>query len=119
MDAALNQLLEKLKAAFGDRLCSVVLYGSAAGDGQSDSFSDRNVLCVLTAVTQRELEDAEPVFRWWKSRQNPSPLLLSQNELAPSASCFPIEFRDLRDRRQILHGPDPIDALPLDESFHR
>ena len=75
MEDVLNQLLEKLTKALGDRLVSVVLYGSAVTGDHHEKFSDLNILCVLQQVTSRELADAEPIFRWWREKENPAPLL--------------------------------------------
>ena len=69
MENTLNQLLEKLTKALGDRLVSVVLYGSAAAGDHHEGFSDLNVLCVLEQVTTRELAQSEPIFRWWREKE--------------------------------------------------
>ena len=95
MERVLNTLVDKLKKAQGARLVSVVLYGSGAGDDRDAKFSDYNILCVLSQITPRELADAEPVFRWWREQGNPSPLLLSEEEVRTSTDCFPIEFHDI------------------------
>ncbi len=118
MDKKLNELVDRLKKTFGDRLVSVILYGSAAG-GAEDRFSDLNVFCVLTQVTPIELADSEPIFRWWRDAKNPAPLLMSETEVAASTDCFPIEYRDMKERRQILHGKDVIENLSIDDSFYR
>lgn len=115
----LRQFTEKTTQAFGDRLISVILYGSAAsGDYQGD-FSDLNMLCVLRQVSPRELRDAEPVFHWWRALHNPSPLLLSEAEVRDSTDCFPIEFHDMKERRRVLAGTDVIESLEIDDSFYR
>ena len=87
---------------------SVVLYGSAAAGEHNEHFSDINVLCVLTRVTPAELAGSEPIFKWWRALGNPSPLLLSEEELRTSTDCFPIEFHDMQERRRVLFGPDLI-----------
>ena len=71
MENLLNQLLEKLTKTFGERLVSVVLYGSAAAGDHHEGYSDLNVLCVLNEVTVRELEQSDPVFRWWREKRIP------------------------------------------------
>jgi len=119
MESALNQLLEKLTKSFGDRLVSVVLYGSAAAGDHDAGFSDLNVLCVLTQVTVRELEQSEPIFRWWRDKRNPAPLLLSENEVQRSTDCFAIEFHDIKAHHKILQGKDVITPMVVDNSFYR
>ena len=119
MENLLNQLLEKLTKALGDRIVSVVLYGSAASGDHHEGFSDLNVLCVLQQVTVRELEQSEPIFRWWREKRNPSPLLLSERELATSTDCFAIEFRDIKAHHRILQGKDVISGLVVEDTFYR
>jgi len=119
MERALNQLLEKLTKTFGDRLVSVVLYGSAAAGDHHEGFSDLNVICVLQQVTTRELEESEPVFRWWREQKNPAPLLLSEHEFQTSSDCFAIEFHDIKSHHRILQGKDVVSNLTVDNSFYR
>jgi predicted nucleotidyltransferase len=119
MERTLNQLVEKLRKGYQDRLTAVVLYGSAASGEHHGRFSDINILCVLREVTPRELAEAEPVFRWWRGLRNPSPLLLSEEEVRNSADCFPIEFHDIQERNRLLFGRDVISDLVLGKAFHR
>ena len=119
MDRVLEQLVDKLRKAYGDRLVSVVLYGSAAAGDRQQKFSDYNVLCVLSRVTPRELSDGEAIFRWWRERGSPSPLLLSEPELETSGDVFAIEFRDLKQQSQLLAGKDVISHLAVDGRFYR
>jgi predicted nucleotidyltransferase len=119
MEDKLLELVDRLKHAQGERLRSVVLYGSAAADEHNEHFSDLNVLCVLTQVTPGELADSEPIFKWWRAQGNPSPLLLSEEELRTSTDCFPVEFHDMQERRRVLYGPDVIQDLVIDRTFYR
>jgi hypothetical protein len=114
-----KELAQKLQKAHGDRLVSVVLYGSAAVPGSQDRMSDFNILCVLTEVTPDTLRASEPVFRWWREMKNPSPLLLSRDELLSSTDCFPMEFHDIKERHCILAGENVITGLEVDGRFYR
>lgn len=119
MERLLAQLTEKLQAAFGGRLISVILYGSAAGGDYHPGHSDLNILCVLDRVTVEELEAGGEVFHWWRGQGNPSPLLLSEQEVRSCTDCFAVEFHDLQAQRKILHGRDVVAGLQLDDSFYR
>ena len=119
MDQVVEQLAGKLQKAYGDRLVSVVLYGSAAAGDRQEKYSDYNVLCVLTRVTARELSDGEAVFRWWRDHGSPSPLLLSEQELATSTDCFAIEFHDMKQHHRLLAGRDVISGLAVDDRHYR
>jgi len=115
----LEELVPKLESSFSGRLVSVILYGSAAAPGQSDRFSDLNILCVLKEITPKELADGEPILRWWSELGNPAPLLMSEEEVNNSADSFPIEFRDMQQRRRVLFGPDPIEDLVIHDTQYR
>ncbi|MBL8227041.1 MAG: hypothetical protein JNL98_01130 [Bryobacterales bacterium] len=119
MQKLITELTERLTKTFSDRLVSVVLYGSAVTGEYDAQFSDINILCVLTKVTPAELHDSEAIFRWWRQKGSPAPLLLSEQEVRTSADCFPIEFHDMKERRRILAGADLIEALPIDDRYYR
>jgi hypothetical protein len=119
MDKVIDQLVEKLRAAHGDRLVSVILYGSAADGDHHPKYSDFNILCVLSVLTPRELRASEEIFRWWREQGSPSPLLLTENEVATSTDCFAIEFLDIQHQHRVLHGKDVISNLVIDRSFYR
>jgi len=119
MPEPLEQLVTRLTKAHGDRLVSVVLYGSAASEEHDKNFSDINTLIVLQSVTPADLRDSEPVAKWWTSEGNPPPLLLSEEEVLHSTDCFAIEFHDIKQTHRILHGRDVVSGLSVDNSFYR
>jgi hypothetical protein len=118
MEQKLQDLVDRLRKAHQERLVSVILYGSAASGDHHGEFSDLNVLCVLTRITPAELAASEPIFKWWQDG-NPTPLLLSEEEVRTSTDCFPIEFHDMQERRRVLFGADVIEKLQIDRSFYR
>src|ERR1700693_2856436 len=119
MTDTLKELVTKLERAYSDRLVSLVLYGSGASDEHHHKFSDLNVLCVLKQVTPRELGEGEPILRWWREHGHPSPLLMSEEEAHNSADSFPIEFRDMKERRKLLSGVDVIADVHIDTKNYR
>jgi predicted nucleotidyltransferase len=119
MERELAALVKRLTGTFDDRLVSVILYGSAAAGDHQSRFSDLNVFCVLRQLTPKELEDSEPIFRWWRELGNPAPLLMTEEETRNSAECFPIEFQDMKEHRKILHGRDVIASLEVDRRYWR
>lgn len=119
MDKLLNQLVDRLKQTHGSGLVSVVLYGSAAAGEYRGSFSDLNIFCALERVGLIELQNSEPIVRWWRDQGSPAPLLMSRTETLTSTDCFPIEFHDMLERRRVLFGEDLIAGLQIDDSFYR
>lgn len=119
MDRLLAQLVENLTKAHGERLVSVILYGSAADGSYHGRYSDLNIFCVLTAITPRELADAEPVFKWWRELGHPTPLLMTEAEARTSADSFPIEFHDMQERRKVLAGRDVLAEIAVERRHWR
>jgi hypothetical protein len=74
---------------------------------------------VLTEVSPAALGASEQVFKWWRGLGNPSPLLLSEEEVRTSTDCFPIEFHDMQEQRRVLSGKDVIESLEIDKTFYR
>lgn len=119
MEQKLEELVDRLRQAHTNRLVAVILYGSAAGRDHHEQYSDLNVLCVLAEVTPSGLAASEPTFKWWMGLGNPSPLLLSEEEVRTSTDCFPIEFHDMQEQRRVLFGKDVIATLEIDKAFYR
>jgi hypothetical protein len=119
MEKLLGQLVEKLQAAHAKHLRSILLYGSGATGEVHERFSDLNVLCTLDEINPEQLSAAEPVFKWWRARGNPAPLLLAWDEVQASADCFPIEYHDIAERRRVLFGDDPFSGLRIDDRHYR
>ncbi len=115
----LSELTGKLEGAFSGRLVSVILYGSAASADFKEKTSDLNILFVVKEITPRELGEAEPILKWWRELGNPSPLLMSEEEVYNSADSFPIEFGDMKRNRKVLYGLDVIADLEIHPTHYR
>ncbi len=119
MNADLDQLVERMKSAFGADLRSVVLYGSAAAGDFHPQHSDLNVLCVLHRLDVSQLESGNPVARWWVKKGHPAPLLLTEEEIRSSADVFPIEFYDIKMQHKLLYGDDLFATMVVPMERHR
>jgi predicted nucleotidyltransferase len=119
MEKQLDDLTRKLTDALGDRIVSVILYGSAAAGDWQERASDLNILCVLKAVTTSEMKLADPVFQWWMKLGNLPPVLMTEAEVTHSTDCFPIEFHDIKERHRVLIGRDIAAGLEIDFTYYR
>lgn len=119
MDELLQELTQRLSRDLGDRLLSLVLYGSAAAGDYDADCSDLNVLAILSAVGPAELESAYSTVDWWLRKKQPAPVLLSLDEIENGADAFAIEFYDIRQAYRVLHGRDVVQSIEVDASHHR
>jgi predicted nucleotidyltransferase len=106
-------LAEKLQKVLGDRLRSVVLYGSAAAGDHVGKESDYNVLVVTTRLGVDELTDLAKVSAAWGREGNPPPLYFTFDRLQKSADVFPIELMDIRESHRIIYGEDIVSAIDV------
>ncbi|HEX6805507.1 MAG TPA: nucleotidyltransferase domain-containing protein [Terriglobales bacterium] len=115
----LNELVEKMRAAAGENLLSVVLFGSAAQGEFHPEYSDVNLLCVLRNASFPFLQKISPVVEWWRRKRHRPPLVVTVEELKASAAEFSIEFIDMKQRYRVLYGEDILRTLDVPMHLHR
>jgi predicted nucleotidyltransferase len=98
----ISEFVEKIKAAAGSNLVSVILYGSGAEGEFHPEYSDLNLLCVLRDASFASLTK-----------------LTETVELKASADTFSIEFVDMKHRHRLLYGEDVLSSLNVPMHLHR
>jgi predicted nucleotidyltransferase len=114
-----EDLVKALQESLGDRLKSVVLYGSAAAGDFVPGVSAYDVLLVIDPLTAAELNAMSAAIIDWTETGNPTPELFTPDELARSADVFPIELTDMQQSRQVMFGDDPLAGLKVDLAHYR
>jgi hypothetical protein len=109
----LDELVTQLRAAYGERLNSVVLFGSAAAGEHIPKRSDYNVLLLLNEIDASTLASASAVARAWSDAGNPPPMTMTVDEWRGSADVFPMEYADILDRHRVLYGTPPFDGVSV------
>ena len=113
----LDELVTQLRAAYGARLSSVVLYGSAAGGDHIPSRSDYNVLVLLDSLDNAQsFVAASAVAQAWREAGNPPPMTMTVDEWRRSSDIFPMEYADILERNRVLHGPPPFEGISVDRA---
>lgn|SRR3989338_1506897 len=106
-----ERLARALTEALGDRVKTVVLFGSAAAGDHAGRWSDYNVLAVIEPLGIPELTVLARAMRGWVRAGNPPPLLFTPRELSGSGDAFPMELTDLKASYRVLAGEDLIQGL--------
>lgn len=109
----LDQLIKDLRAAHGENLASIVLYGSAAAGDHVETRSDHNLLIALKRITTQDLHAAHSAMREWEKNGQPIPVYFTVAELQDAADVFPIEFYQMEKARKILYGHDPFEFVQI------
>jgi len=116
IDAALNRLVDDLRAAHGENLASIVLYGSVAAGDHVELRSDHNLLIVLKRIELEDLRRSHATLRDWLSHRQPMPVYFTVEELKRAADVFPIEFLQMEKARKVLHGSDPFEFVEISQA---
>ncbi len=112
VESQLGEVVAAARAAFGQDLLSIVLFGSAAEDRLRPT-SDVNLVLLL----RRFLPEAVAAMR--------GPLVLAEraialrvmflleSEVTDAAAAFALKFDDISRRRRVLFGSDPFAAVAV------
>jgi hypothetical protein len=106
-----DSLVESARAALGDTLRSVVLYGSGA-EGRLRATSDVNLLFVLTRF-DLEVDAFREPFRFAQAAANVTAMFLLEEELSDAAQAFAQKFADIERRHLVLYGDDLVSSIPI------
>jgi predicted nucleotidyltransferase len=106
-------MVGELKKLLGERLESVVLYGSMAAGDHTAKHSDINLMIVTKNLTREELQSLSSVIVPWVKEGNHPPLLLNTNHFKEFASVFPVEILDIQNSHKILYGSDPVQGVSV------
>jgi hypothetical protein len=103
----LASFVESARAAFGETLQSIVLFGSAAEERLRPT-SDVNVLVLLSAFDQGAADRLREPLRHAYAAARLTPMFILEAELQPAIEAFAVKFGDIARRHRVLHGSDPF-----------
>jgi hypothetical protein len=115
----INEFISRLRAACGENLQSVILYGSAANGEFHPEFSNVNLLCILRESSFATLTAMAPAVEWWTRQKHHAPLVLTRDELERSTDVFSIELLDMQQRHRLLFGDDVLSGIHIPMHLHR
>ncbi len=103
----------ELAALFPAELRSLVVYGSAAGDGFRPERSDVNLALVLDTVRTAQLGRVAQWWQRWRRHRVSVPLIMTTEDLDRSRDVFPLEFLDMQARHKTLAGAEVFTNLEV------
>ena len=113
---ALESFADRINQAFGDRLYSLMLFGSAAGGGYIEGKSDINTMIILETVGVHDLEVIMETWEDYDRKGFAVPLVFERGHVVTSLDAFPIEFSDMKHRHIVLYGTDPLAEAVIEKT---
>jgi predicted nucleotidyltransferase len=118
-----NDIVEKLIAdfsqAFGEKLISVILYGSAVSHEYRPGKSDINVAVILSDNEVSTISQITPYMNYWSKRGLATPFFMTKSYITESLDTFPIEFLDIKNAHRVLFGEDILSGLEIQREHLR
>jgi hypothetical protein len=115
----LEDFVKRMRAAAGENLASIILYGSAVAGDFHPEFSNLNLFCVLRDAGLPALQAVAPAARWWGRQKQPPPLFMTRQELERSTDVFAIELLDMTQHHRVLFGEEILKGLEIPLRLHR
>lgn len=112
-------LADDYDKVFGNRLISVILYGSALSTEYVPKKSDLNFLIVLSEEGIEQLHLAHGLVAKWRKKKVSTPLFLTKAYIESSLDIFPIEFLNIKRNYALVFGEDVLEGLSFKKDFVR
>jgi hypothetical protein len=108
---AVHDLDKDLRAIFGARLQSFVVYGAADAHD-----SPVTTLVVVQSLGALDLRACAERIGAWRERGLGTPLILEADEFGRSLDAFPFEFGGILADHEVVSGTNPFAGLAVDPS---
>ena len=118
-EKTISDFVDRLRAAAGTNLESVILFGSAVAGDFHPEYSNVNMFCVVRDNSFGALQALAPAVKWWGGQKQPPPLFMTREEMSRSRDVFTIELLDMKRHHRVLFGEDVLQDLSIPASQHR
>ena len=117
IEAALQHELQQMfRNVFGERLESLIVYGSFLRESFDSRSSDVNLLVILTEAAGQQLRELGADGNRKLRKNRITPLILSRDEFLGSADVFPMEYLDIAENHRVILGPDVTEHLQISKA---
>ena len=110
---AADRLVAGLRSVFGERLRSIVAYGSHV-EGNGDG--PLSCLALVKSLAVGDLEACAGMSHGWQREGIATPLLLPEDEFRRSLDAFPLEYGEIQRAHELLYGGNPFDGVTIDHA---
>jgi predicted nucleotidyltransferase len=117
--ARLDELGAGLRAALGERLKALAIFGSLPRGEYRPEHSDIDLLLVIDGPSRATLEAIGRPLQLARNAARIECVILDAAEIPHAADVFPLFYDDIRRCHVMLHGSDPFADLHIDAGHIR
>jgi len=114
-----DELVGDYRAVLGERLLSVVMYGSAVTHEYNPAVSDINIAIVLDDNSMEQVSKCLSICKKWARRRVSVPFFMTRDYIQRSLDSFPVEFLGIQHDYRVLYGDDVFAAIQIDREHLR
>ena len=111
--------MERLLDLHGDRVISILIYGSACGVNYLPKISDINSLVIFRRLEFAQLQKSLKIVARGIPKRITAPLFLTEEYVQSSADTFPIEFSEMKENYVLIYGEDVLSSLDISPKYLR
>ena len=105
--ASAGTLLTDLRAIFGERLRSLVVYGDHA------DAAPITCMAVVASLDTVDLDACARAVHTWHRQGLATPLILPEHEFRRSFDAFPLEYSEMLRAHAHVYGSNPFDGMVI------
>jgi predicted nucleotidyltransferase len=105
---------EEMIQLHGEKIDSIVVYGSATGINFVPKRSDVNLLIVVGDLDHDLLRRSLKLVDGGIKKRIAAPLFLTKENIERSLDVFPIEYQEMQDNHVVIYGEDPLAGIEID-----
>ncbi|MEA3328461.1 MAG: hypothetical protein U9Q08_01790 [Candidatus Omnitrophota bacterium] len=106
--------LEQILSLHQANICSIVIYGSAAGKDFIHKRSDVNILIIVNKLDFSDLKKSLKLISGGIKKRIVAPLFLTREHMETSGDVFPVEFLEMKENHILVYGEDILSGLEVD-----
>jgi hypothetical protein len=115
----LDELTATLDKVCGKNLVGLIVHGSAVRGGWRESTSDVDLIVVLDDDSDAVLASIGPALDLARFSGRIESMILTKEEIARSADCFPLMYGDVARTSVTIAGTNPFEGLTISDDYIR
>jgi len=118
-ERAIESLVNHLKEKLGEKLLSVLVYGSFLTRDYRPGLSDINIVVIVSDLTAEDLFSLKKKIIPLATRYQLKPFFFTPEFVRRSTDSFPLEWQAIKNCHRVIYGQDLVETLLINREDMR